>query len=69
MLRSDPDWPTMSASGLVLLVGDAPTVIRADPGSLLAIIAAAALAATIVAVAGGEECSSQSWFWSCSSVW
>jgi Kef-type K+ transport system membrane component KefB len=54
MLRSDPDWPTMSASGLVLLAADVPTVIRVDPGSLLAIIAAAALAATIVAIAGGR---------------
>jgi Kef-type K+ transport system membrane component KefB len=48
------DRKSMSVSGLLALAADTPTVFRIDPGSLLAIIAAAALAATIVAVAGAH---------------
>jgi Kef-type K+ transport system membrane component KefB len=45
----------MRITGLLVLAADTPSVIRVDPDSLLAIIASAALAATVVAIAGSHN--------------
>ena len=56
-------------TGALTLAADTPTVLSVDTGSFLAIVATAAVAATLSAVAGGAACSSR-WSWSSSpSAW
>lgn len=45
----------MSIAGLLSLAADTPTVLRVDTDSFLVIVATAALAATVVAVAGAHK--------------